>query len=69
MQRFAQPGVIRLPPVAQRLLPGEAGVIHIAVQRFRERAINVHAAGMQSTQRIIHHRYQPAGRNILARAR
>ena len=69
MQRFAQPGFISLPPVAQRLLPGQPGVIHIAVQRFRERAINVDAARMQRPQRIIHHRYQPASWNILARAR
>jgi hypothetical protein len=44
---LTQPGFIALPPVAELLLPLHAGLIHIAIQRFGERTVDMHPAGVQ----------------------
>lgn len=63
--RFAQPGFFILPPVAETLLPDQTGVIHIAIQRFGKRTVNVQRARMKHGERIVDGRHQPARRNIL----
>ena len=65
LQRLTQPGLIALPPAAELLLPLHAGIIHIAIQRFGERAVDMHPAGVQLAQRLVDGRDQPAGGNIL----
>ena len=69
MQGLPQPGFIALPPRAELLLPLHAGVIHLAVQRLGERTVDMDTAGMQSAQRLVNRRYQPARGHILRRTR
>jgi hypothetical protein len=53
--------VYRSATSAELLLPLHAGIIHIAIQRFGERAVDMHPAGVQRAQRLVDGRDQPAG--------
>ena len=46
MQRVTQPGLVALPPITELLLPLGAGVVHIAIQRFGKRTVNMNAAAV-----------------------
>jgi hypothetical protein len=58
--RSAAARVYRSATSAELLLPLHAGIIHLAIQRFGERTVDMHTAGMQRAQRLIDRRDQPA---------
>ncbi|MNZ94368.1 hypothetical protein D3C78_1134740 [compost metagenome] len=53
MRLRAQPRLVALPPVAQGLLPFNAGIVQFAVKRFSERAVDVQRAVAQCAHSMI----------------